>query len=396
MVISAISSSFPKSVNFGAHYTNVDVGASSILGSLKICAIDENNNVIAKERMTVFDEGERRSEDRFEDNVARKVADFEKRHKREIVAHDKDDEVKLTVCYPGPGVKTGKSNMGFLMSNFYYDQHRRERFVRPINPAIIDKGLRAYDIDVIQSRHANDMAGAGACLLSKLQEQHPQVLEEGEEILYMYPGGGLGTGMIIVDKDNIKVRPSEIQHIIKYGTNKEATEKDVGASGLRKNFSEALKLDGKGIGENTKAVTDYDEFIDTIGYHIDKSEFDEASKEAILKFMDSLAQLIATKVCESNLRTVVLTGPIVNGIRQSLNANRTFNNYTDPQEPDNFKATLKRKVQKNLSEVGNKLLVNPNKLNIIFLKIADNTDGAHLLHKGVSVGNPAVWYNIQK
>ena len=65
------------SIPFKAHYINVDVGASTINGSLKLCAIDENDNIIAKERTTVFDEGESRSEDKFEHNLAKKIAVFE-------------------------------------------------------------------------------------------------------------------------------------------------------------------------------------------------------------------------------------------------------------------------------------------------------------------------------
>ena len=65
------------SIPFKAHYINVDVGASTINGSLKLCAIDENDNIIAKERTTVFDERESRSEDKFEQNLAKKIAFFE-------------------------------------------------------------------------------------------------------------------------------------------------------------------------------------------------------------------------------------------------------------------------------------------------------------------------------
>ena len=44
MQINSISS---HSLPFKAHYINVDVGASTINGSLKLCAIDENDNIVA-------------------------------------------------------------------------------------------------------------------------------------------------------------------------------------------------------------------------------------------------------------------------------------------------------------------------------------------------------------
>jgi len=389
-----------SAISFGKHFVNVDIGASSINGSLKIAAINDNNELIAKRRLTVFDEGEQRSEDKFERNVALKVAEFEQQFKDKITKHDKDNEVELTVCYPGPGVKTGKNETGFIISNFYYDNMRHQRFNRAINPKSIDTFLQQRGINVIQSRHTNDMAGAGACIVSKLKENYPEMLnEKGTEILYMYPGGGLGTGVIIVDNDNIKVKPSEIQHVIKNGTRKDSLESDVGAARLRQNFAEELNLSKEEeviLGENTKAITDYRE-CKKLFPHIEKDKFQDASRETILNFMDSLAQLIAIKVCESKLNTVVITGPIANGIKNAVNHNKTFIDHTKDfsnNESDNFSATLRRKVRKSLSTVGQKLLGNPENLNIVLLQIADNTDGAHILQKGKEVGTPAAWYNI--
>ena len=71
-------------VNFKAHYTNVDIGASSINGSLKIRTVDESGKTIAAERTTVFLPSDKRSEDSFERNVARKVADHQIRYNEEI------------------------------------------------------------------------------------------------------------------------------------------------------------------------------------------------------------------------------------------------------------------------------------------------------------------------
>jgi len=386
-------------LSMGKHFINVDIGASSINGSLKICAINDKDEIIAKERLTVFDEGESRSEDKFEENVARKISKFEKDNQEEIAKHDKDNEVLLTVCYPGPAVKTANNSTGFLMSNFYYDNARHQRFNRSINPNTIDSMLKQRGINITQSRHTNDMAGAGACLLSKVKKTYPDVLEEGKEILYMYPGGGLGTGFIIVDKDNIKVKPSEIQHMIKNGTKKDSLENDVGAAKLRQSFAEELELSKEEeviLGENTKAVTSFKE-THKLFPHITKDKFNDASRETILNYMDSLAQLIATKVCETKLDTVVITGPIANGIRESVNGNSSFIDYTakfPKDENDNFTATLRRKIQKSLSPVGKKLLGDAENLNIIYLQIADNTDGAHILQKGVPVGQPPAWYNI--
>ena len=387
-----------SNIKFASHYTNVDIGASSILGSLKIAVVDENGNLIAKNyHSTVFDENEDRNEDKFERNVAKKIAEFEKNNAEIIKQADKSNSSKLTICYPGPKLRSDNNDALFFLSNFAYDANRHKKFKRPINASNIDSYLRQANINVVQSRHANDMAGAGACLLSRIKEKCPHILQEGEEILFMYPGGGLGTGMIIVDKDNIKIKPTEIQHTIKNWTANEAIEENVKAKKLRDNFADELELDDQEralLKENTKVVDNYDELRAILPY-ISLEEFQEASKAAILKYMDSLAQVIATKVCDSKLNTVVITGPIANGLRKSVNNNPRFRNFTTENENDNFKATLKRKVTKNLTKVGNEnILKDPDRLNIVFLDIPNNTEAAHMLQQGEEVGNPTAWYNI--
>lgn len=383
------------SIPFKAHYINVDVGASTINGSLKLCAIDENDNIIAKERTTVFDEGESRSEDKFEHNLAKKIAIFQYLNKDKINEADPSNETQLTVCYPGAKVKT-PTYSGFMLSNFFYDNTRRHRFERPINGNLVDSYLKQMGVNVTQSRHANDMAGAGACLLKQLKEQHPEVLKKGEELIYMYPGGGLGTGIIMVDDDNIKIKPTEIQHIPKLNTEKDSVENDVRAFSLRKHYADALDLDEAErakVGENTMVVDNYNETKSILPY-ITEDEHNKASKAAIDKYMDSFAQLIGTRVCESKLRNVVITGPIANSIRNSVNSNPEFKEIEKSEKDDKFAAYLKKKIQASMTPVGLSLLGNPDDLNIIFLKIKDNTEGAQLLQKGTEVGDPTAWYNI--
>ena len=392
MQINSISS---HSLPFKAHYINVDVGASTINGSLKLCAIDENDNIIAKERTTVFEDKENRSEDKFEENLAKKIAVFEFLNKEKIEQADQDNEMKLTVCYPGAKVMhNGKS--GFRLSNFFYDNTRRHRFERPINPDNIDTYLKHLGVNITQSRHANDMAGAGACLLKQLKEQHPELLQKGEEMIYLYPGGGLGSGVIMVDDDNIKIKPTEIQHIAKNHTEKDSLETEVRAFSLRKNYADALDLDIEEraiLGENTMVVDNYEVTKSLLPY-IEEDEHNKASKYAIDKYMDSFAQLIATRICESKLKTVVITGPIANSLRNSVNTNPEFGDLPLGPKDDKFSAHLKKKIQEQMTPVGLSLLGNPDDLNIVFLKIKDNTEGAQLLQKGREVGEPTAWYNI--
>lgn len=389
------NNTYRHTIPFKAHYINVDIGASTINGSLKLCAIDENDNIIAKEKTTVFEDGELRHEDKFEQNIAKKIIEFERKNKAAITNVDPENKIKLTVCYPGARVKANE-NEGFVLSNFYYDDTRRNRFKRPIIGKFIDSYLRQQGIDITQSRHANDMAGAGACLLKQIKDQHPEILKKGEEIIYLYPGGGLGTGIIMIDDNNIKIKPTEIQHILKNHTDNDSLEGEVRAFSLRKNYEEALRLneaERAKIGENTMVVDNY-EVTKSILPYITEEEHNKASKVAIDKYLTSFAQLIATRLCESRLHNVVITGPIANGLRKSVNANPEFKDLPQYPNDDKFCAHLKKKIYKSLSPVGQKVFGDMDKLNIIFLKIKDNTEGAQLLQKGKEVGEPTTWYNI--
>lgn len=389
-----------NSVSFGKHYTNVDIGASSIKGSMKICAVDEDGKVIKKERTTVFDDGEKRSENKFEENVAKKIALFEEKYSDEIEERDPENEAQLTVCYPG-----AKGKNGFTLSNFFYDDEKTKRFFRPISPDNIDSYLKTMGINISQTRHANDMAGAGGCLLSKLESDYPEALKEGDEIMFFYPGGGLGTGAFVVDDDNIKIKPMEIQHIRNMKTYNPniSLEDEAGAAGLRRNYlagvreyiTEDVKFD---FGEDTKVVTSYEDATKYVAeQHLPKSVHDVASYKAIEKYMYSMAQIIAARGCESRLNTVVITGPIANGVREAYNSN-IYNFSKDEIQDytgDKFTRRLKAMVDECQTPIGKKLL-NPEDLNVIFMQTSDNTEGAQILQRGKEVGSPVAWYNIKK
>lgn len=380
-------------ISFGAHYINVDIGASSLDGSYKIRTVDENGNTIASGKTTVFLTNESRSEDIFEKNVAQHVIDFEKTYKKEIEEKDPDNEMYLTVCYPGP--KVAGKNSGFLLSNFFYDDKKQQRFKRPISPDNIDKLLKTQGVNVKQTRHVNDMAGAGACLLNKLETNCPEMLKEGNEIILLYPGGGLGSGVISIDKNKIIIKPTEIQHI-KFHNEEKSLEENVGALRITENFAKAINLDEestKKIGSNNKAICEYEECKRIID--IDKETHLKGSQIAVDKYMDSVAQLIATQICATKTQDIVLTGNIAHGIRDMVNENPNYKNWDNKtyKSDDSFTAIMKQKVNNSLSNVGKAILGDPNNLNIKFIKINDNTEGAQVLQKCEEVGNPTAWFN---
>ena len=384
-------------VSFKAHYVNVDIGASSALGSMKIRTLDDKGNLIDYYKTTVFDEDQKRSEQKFEQSVANKIAGSEYRNAGRIAKADPDNEMYLTVCYPGPKI-TENGEDGFRLPNFYFDDNRTRRFERAIKPDNIDKYLAAQGVNLVQSRHANDMAGAGACILDKLEKEHPELLKEGEDILFLYPGGGLGCGILSVDKNDIKIKPMEMGHIQKNGGKGKTLESDVGVPGLINNFATRLELNGaerKIIGNDARAVRDYEVFSEYLPY-IHPAEFRFASVPTVHEFIDSLAELVAIQICASKTKSVVLTGNVANGTRDIVNKSNYYESKPEYQADgaDKFTAIFREMVDKKLNPVGQAIVGDKTGLTVTFVDLKDNTEGAEVLQKCEEVGKPAKWYNM--
>lgn len=384
-------------ISFKAHYVNVDIGASSTYGSMKIRTLDEDGKLIDYQKTTVFSNSDQRSEKCFEQNVANKIVASEVRNKKKIAQADPDDEMYLTICYPGP--KTNENGKdGFRLSNFFYDNKRTMRFQKPITVDNIDSYIAARGINIVQTRHANDMAGAGACILSKVKEECPELLKEGEEIVFLYPGGGLGSGIISVDKHDIKIKPSEVQHARQASSKLRPLESDVGVHGIIKNFSNAIGLSEsqrQKIGGNALATNNYAEFKKFFPEYT-QDEHNKASKVAIDAFMNALAEITAIEICALKTKSIILTGNVANGNRQAVNENPEFVAKEEYMQDgcDKFTAIFREKVEKNLTPVGKVILGDANNLDVRFLTIKDNTEGAELLQKCEEVGKPAKWYNM--
>ena len=391
-----------KPVSFKAHYVNVDIGASSINGSMKIRTLDDKGNQIDYYKTTVFDEGQRRSEQKMEQSIANKVAASEYRNEGRILKADPDNEVYLTVCYPGAKVSE-EGQDGFRLSNFFYDDQRQNRFHRTIRPDNIDKYLAAQGVNIVQTRHVNDMAGAGACILDKVQKEAPELLKEGEEILFLYPGGGLGSGFITVDKNDIKIKPSEMQHARRSDDSGQSLEADVGVPGFIGNFADTLGMtdaERKIIGNDARVPREFDVLDEYLPGRYTPAEHRYGSMIAINKFVDSLAEIIAMQICTNKLKSVVITGNVANGVKDVINKDEE-NNITPSVDEfrqdgaDKFTGYMRSRVCRKLTAVGNLLLPNPNELVIKCVEIKDNTEGAQVLQKCDEVGKPAKWYNMQ-
>lgn len=403
-------------VAFGKHYVTADVGASVLEGSLKLIAKDEDGGLVAEEKGgTVFNEGDKRTEELFEERIAQKIADFHDKYRSDIVARDPEGEngkTDLVIDYPGP-IKAmeykGEKSNGPALTNFFYDDSRsdEQRFKRPIVGGAIDSYLKQRGINLGQTRHVNDMAAGGASILQNLRKNHSEVLEDGSNILFLYPGGGLGSGEIIVDKDNIKIHPTEKQHTLGYVKQADGTykighiERNVQLSGLMRNFALAAVPESQPYlqnaimnSENGKIMDNYEEFNKDFPDKLTKDEHARASHSAITNYMEALSQVIGRQIANTDTNTVVVTGKIANGIAKSVAKNSYFEGKT-------FDEVLKEHTFDNLPEVGRNLISKDLEefkagLKIILMPLENNTEGAYLLANADQVGNPPKWYNMPK
>ena len=378
-------------------------------------------------RATVFKTGEdERNEPAFEENIAEIIAGTIAANKDAIKECDTKDtkgkkgQVDIVVAYPGPthAMKYGRKNSnGPLLTNFRYNtgEHSGERFEKPINGARIDSliaGLlvqKGIDFKVGKTRHVNDMAAGGASVAKDLAENHPEVLKDGRKILYLYPGGGLGSGEILVDSTNIKIMPTEKQHT--YGTVQKSNseygiehiEKNVQIEGLKRNFALAA-FPGKNqaalrkavMGSEGKVMDNYKAFNanEKLAGTLTPEQHAKASHGAIMLYMESLSQVVARQIADAKTDTVVITGKIANGISKSVPKNPYFDGKT-------FADVLKEKTYDALPDVGQKLLGEKKeefcaRLNVILMPLENNNEGAYLLADSRQVGNPPGWYNIPK
>ena len=401
--------------SFGKNYITVDVGASVPEGSLKLLAKDEKGETVAKSGATVFNKGDKRNEELFEQRIAEKIAGFYNENKDAIIARDPEGEngkTDVVIGYPGPikAINHGdKVSNGPALTNFYYDDSRsdEQRFKNPVNGSMIDSILLQRGVNIGQTRHVNDMAAGGASVLQFLVKEYPEVLKEGNSVLFLYPGGGLGSGEIMIDKDNIKVRPTEKQHTYSYvkqedGSYKiEHLERNVQLPGLLKNFANAAISEDKSelkkaimTNENGMIMDNYAEFEKEYPGILTQDEHAKASHKAIVSYMEALSQIVARQISNTNTDTVVVTGKIANGIAKSVAKNPYFEGKT-------FGDVLKEYAFNSLPQVGQNLLSTnletfKEKLTVIMIPIENNTEGAYLLANATQVGNPPKWYNTPK
>ena len=401
-----------SNVAFGKNYIVVDIGASVEEGSFKVAAITEDGKkVIARNSGTVFNKGERRSESIFEERVAERIFKFYSDKRQLIIDHDPEGEkgkTDVVIAYPGPIVRN-RDIIGAQIVNIRHNDHTQ--FERPISGVRIDTLLANRGINIGNTRHANDMAAAGAAILNILKEKYPDTLkEDGREILFLYPGGGPGVGEIVIEPDFFKIKPTDKGAMVVYNplVSKKpySFAKQVQSSGLIENFAEAMELtpnEKAAMREKTEVVTNYDAYCQALGSEavsrkrFDREKFDVASKSAIDRYIEAFAQMTVIKICDGKTNTVVLTGKIANGIAESVNNNPLFKAPKDKDvNDDKFTAIFKAEIRRKLAEVEWDFMGKDSDFNVIVLPLENNTEGAYSLANAAVVGEVPRSYNIPK
>jgi len=394
-------------VNFGKHFINVDMGASKDDVSFKIRILDEKERFINYKEVTVFQEGDERSAESFEKNVARLIAVFDKTNREEIIKRtSKPYEPIVTVCCPGPPVLTRDPISGEMLEANNLPNVKLDRPV--IGKNISDEIARLltegdFEFKTGNYVQAKDTDGTGVLVLETLLKEKPALLEEGRVILHLYPGGGLANGTIRVGKDKYILEGTEKPSIFEQIIGKPRIDKDDrSAKGLLKNFCTAMNIDEKYFNENPKVVTDYREFKGAIQdkrFSYSKKDWQEASWYAIDKLMDALASIAQIEICNAKTDTIVLVGPAINGARQAVN-NLIADGFFTERYSDAacFEDIFEDKIRKISTDIRKKLGENF-KLKTEFLNVKDNTLHTHKLQPSEGaevVGRPASWYEIPK
>lgn len=373
-----------KNLNFGNHTLCIDIGASKFkLASMKTrLLLDNTADTFFK--TTVFSSSKnKRNSKTFIEAIARRIIKIEKKNADKIKQFDPDGALDVIIDVPGPYIEDKVFIPNILQNN--------NEPIGTIDINLIPEILRKKGVKLDKFVPVN--AAAGGCVLSKIEKTHPELLVEGTEIFYLYPGGGLGSGSIIIDRAENKIVPLEIQHVKAAFSNKSIEAEGGCATSLVNNYLEFLEnkissnlynsiKESKNLSANTVTRANPPAQIKK-GLIVHKM----ASKYAMDKFIDCIAQLISIEVTGGKTKSAVLTGRTAEGIIEGVKKNPLYG------EKNNALELIKERMSEHLTPMGKNLMGNDFK--VLFVPLSDSTEGSDILKKSYKVGNQA-WVNIPK
>lgn len=371
-------------VLFGNHTIAIDIGASNnILASLKArLLLKDLPDIYIK--TTVFNKKNQvRDADTFINSIVNKILKIEEKYSKIIQESDEAKTLDLVIDLPGPYIKD-KIYITNILDN-------SGKPIGEITPKLIPERLIGKKQKIGDFLTVN--AAAGGCVLSKIEKQFPEILEEGREILYIYPGGGLGSGLILVDKLETKIMPLERQHVKAVNSEKSIEAEGGSATALLNNY--LFFLSSKLPNPVLKKMNSLKRLSSTTvtnprpPYALQKYESLHlmAAKYSMDKFIDCVAQLTAIEIAGGKTKSAVLTGRTAAGVIDGIKNNPLYIERNDALE------LIKEKIPSHLTTVGKHLMGSD--FRVLFVPLQDSTEGSEILIKSYSVGNNS-WVNIPK
>lgn len=373
-----------NNINFGNHSILIDVGASNTKKASMKTRLVLNGLPDIFYKTTVFSNyKQKRNAKTFIEAIANRISQIEKKNASVIKKADPDGALDIILDVPGPYIK----DKVFIPNILDSDNNP----IGTIEINDIPNLLKSKGIKVDKFKTVN--AAAGGCVLSKIEKSYPELMVEGSEISYIYPGGGLGSGSILVDRYENKIIPRERQHVKAAFSNKSIEAEGGCATSLVNNYLEFIEAQltphhYKNL-LKTKNITAMSVTKITPPGSIRKfaTAHQIASKQSMDKFMDCIAQLIAIDIAGGKTKAAVLTGKTAEGIIEGVKNNPLYYQKNDALE------LIKDKISDHLTPVGKTLMGDD--FRVVFVPLSDSTEGAGVLIESYNVGNKG-WVNIPK
>lgn len=302
-----------------------------------------------------------------------------------------------------------KDNKAKIVANI---RDKKDQSILDVDFSQIKGNLQKAGIELEESKFkllaTNDLAGAAAGIAEQMASnpKYQDIFKEGFYGVCWMTGGGTGVADIKVKDGVVQIETSESGHNRAVESKKNRSLEKYGGSSpaLIRNYCQALGMKDKDINAlltlgKAKLITQYPmkldkgseaekEFMATglfkivkddgkrVGLKlkgVDKKAHLKASKVAIDKYMESLAQLCAMKVDEG-AQYIILSGPMALRVREDID-----DKSKEMWDGKSFKDMVIEKTRSYLDETGNKMLDLHNLEFICDIEIPDNTVGGRVL-----------------
>lgn len=429
-----------KAVSFG-HIAVIDCGASDKeRASLKLSMLSDNGNLLSKYSgvaskdgfytssdfpagiatniVSSYDKPYNGSDKKYEDNILKEVVN-------KLRGNDKvlNGIITFAPCITKNNQTPIIGNLKIKGTNKSLTDVDYRVIPSLVQNVLASKGIKySENIKLVAT---NDMIGTGVAIVKEMVKD-PELskdFKEGYYAAFIMVGGGMGTGQIEHHGNKVIVKSIECGHNHVYGTGGNLEQYGASAGSFVNIFMEEANKDKKIFTpEQIQIVTDVkngkvpmqfpvitlnlpkeekdlkplmkselfevtekldkkgDKIAELRWKDLDEETFKRASAKAVNKLAEAIAMMAATKVNEG-ANSVVLTGPLADGIRMDMKHN------PDLFDGKELSQIIDAKIKKQLDPVGDGVAEAYNFKLLTNVKVKDNTQGGDLILKGKFIGD---------